>query len=653
MPLSRRHRVALLLIGVAIGVSVLAFAALPADQGAPTQNVTLHAPDGPAVTVQGQTNTSLADPFPDANTVSIATTAGNATFESTGRTNVTVTQITGTETRLSGLDVGSNDLTVNPEDKPGITVGGGATALDFTDATIDDGTVDFTYSASGSDATLVLNDLPAGENIAAVDDSTGTYLDAAMVNSLGAVTFTGLDTGTHDVRLITTAAPQLSDASPEGDLQNAPSQLQVNVTDADFPDGDSVTVNFTLDGSQVGSDTLTSNGTASTSISSPTGGSHTWTATATDDAGATTSVTESFGVPDELQIRNESDPSQLVSANVTLAFFSTAPGGEVIERSTTSGTIDMTGLPTESFFVGVETDGYYDRTIYIDSLYDQQNVFVLPENATSVNTRFVLEDFTGEYPEGSRLTVSRALNVSGTNQYRAITTDQFGTEGVTTTLEQDVRYRVSITAPDGRTQDLGPYRATTDETVTLSPGTGQLSPEEYAEGITSDAALDNDTLYVSYSDAEEETDQVTVAVFERGSEPRHYAAPNSTYTNLGNLSTKYTLTSNESDEEWVVLLDVERGDESFTIRHVVSKNPSGTPANLDPYWQTVFGVIALYIFGGIFSVLNRAVGALSVGIVGGLLWWTGWLAGATAGVAVVIYLFVAVSYTIYSDRRVG
>lgn len=653
MGFTRRQRVALLLAGAMLAVGGMAvLGALPSDSGDHVENVTVHAADGPAVTVQGETRAELSTLFPDTNTVDLRTTDGNATFSSNGRTNVTVQpgDITGTQTHLSGLDVETNNLTVDPEDKLPITVGGGAETLSWRDApTIDDGTTDFSYSAPSTDATVAIGGLPSNTLVAAVDPNTGTTLDTTQTDGSGTATFDALDTGTHDVRIQSASGPTLSDPAPTGDLSAAPSQLEVNVSDPDFP-GDSVNVEFFLDGNSVGTDTVTSSGTASTSISPPMAGEHTWYVEATDDAGATTTLdTQTFRVPDTLYIRNESAPNTLVdNVDVTITWY----GESVVEeRTSNDGTINMTGLPPEDFYVSIEADGYNDRTVYIDTLYQQREIFLLPENVTSVETRFVLNDVTGQFDESARLVVERALNVSGSNQYRRIAADQFGTEGVQTTLEQGVRYRLTVVAEDGTTQDLGPYRATTSETVTVVPGSPAVELDTGADGWVSAATIDNDTIVARYLDDLNRTDSVTLTVYERGNESNVLLAP-TTYTSANDISTAISLTANQTDKEWVVSFEVTRDGETFTTTHIVANQRTSTGFNgLDGKWSSAIAIFILVLFAGAFSVVNRAAGAIMTGLMGGLLWWFGWLSGITSAAAIALYLFVAIIYSVYLMQR--
>lgn len=159
--------------------------------------------------------------------------------------------------------------------------------------------------------------------------------------------------------------------------------------------------------------------------------------------GTHTTAVEPIG---SLEIRNESAPTELVdNATVELRFFygegTSSP--TIIERNSTNGTIDMTGLPAdEDFVVVADADGFVQRRIYVPSLLETQEVFLLPENETFVEQIFELEDFTGLYPkEDSVLFLQRGLN--GT--YRTVEGDYFGaTNSFNARLKKEARHRLVV-----------------------------------------------------------------------------------------------------------------------------------------------------------------------------------------------------------------
>lgn len=448
-------------------------------------------------------------------------------------------------------------------------------------------------------------------------------------------------------------SPTISDVQPlDNQYVNTSTTLSAQINDSDFPtqQSDSVSVDFVVNGSVVGSDTLTSNGTASTPWTPSTTGVLSYQVQATDEYGnQRVSQTQTINVPDQLEIRNETNTSELIDTpvEVTVRVYGES---KIYERTTTDGTIDLAGLPAnQPLIIEVSANqDYYARTIRIESILQQQTAYLLSKNETSVESRFNIDDPTGEFSTETVLRIEKPINESGTVEYRTIVADQFGAEGVTTTLQEGRRYRVTVKAPDGTTQVIGPYRADVSETVTISPGAPAIDVDDYQDGWGTNADLTNQTLDVAYSDPAQETTALTIFVHEKGN-TSNQLAPNESYVNLGNVTTQYSLTANESKKTWDVEYIITRNGETFTKTETVQNRPGLTFPSLDEEWRLIGGLGMLLFFAGSFSVLNRAVGGIAVGVVGGVLWWAGWLSGATTGAAIALYLLIAIVYSIYTS----
>jgi hypothetical protein len=164
--------------------------------------------------------------------------------------------------------------------------------------------------------------------------------------------------------------------------------------------------------------------------------------------------------PQNLDIRDEQNPSTAVTnANVEIRFFVQGDSGatQTITRSTTSGQIDMTGLPAnESFVVVVSADGWTDRQIFVDSLYEQQTVYLLNNSADQVDKTFQYTDYSGNFPqENTVLIFERAIN----GEFTAISGDVIGATGeYRVSLESGQRYQIRLlNRQTGQTRIQGPY----------------------------------------------------------------------------------------------------------------------------------------------------------------------------------------------------
>lgn len=338
-----------------------------------------------------------------------------------------------------------------------------------------------------------------------VDGTTVNTWTGVSSNQSLAYTVQGLTDGQHDWHVETTDAygetstsstatftvnhyaPGLDNSSadpPDGaKLTERDQTFSIDVSDIDFaePSGDTVTAELYVDGSAVGSDTLTANETATVNHTISKGGVHQYYWIATDEYGfQTTSQTFSLSVPSELRIFNESAPTQLVdNATVELRMYTNETGNaQIHERSTTDGSINMTGIPADQPFVVVaQADGYLPRRIFVPSLYESQKIFLLPDTKEYVDATFAIQDYSGQFPQDETvLIVQRELN--GTLQ--TVLGDYFGANGqFPAQIAYNQRHRLILyNVETGAELQLGTFTpiASGPQTVTVSPtGTIQVT----------------------------------------------------------------------------------------------------------------------------------------------------------------------------------
>jgi hypothetical protein len=660
----------------AVCVPVLLGALDPGEGTQTTGNVTLQTNSGPNVTVAGGREINLTDPFVDNNTLQVDTVDGNVTFRSPGRTHATITTINGTWTNLTrvgrvrkGL---GGPLSVNVEDKSNISIFGsglagigGGVAFDectfncsyaFTDVDETDTAPDIRYNRSvGGGTGFEVTGLQPDTEVIIVDDAGSDVLDIVRTtDGDGNVTFSGLPNGTHLTFVQSQfGAPVLSNATPTGDLSQPPSNLSVDVDDPNFDASTQVDVEIQLDGSTVTTTTLTDAGTVDPAVPSrgTDPGSHTWTVEATDAFGETTTESYSYRVPDGITVRNESNASQVITQAVNLTIFA---GEQVFNRSTTNGQVNLTGLPTdEPLFIEARSSGFFDRTVYVTDIYQQQDLYLLNKSVSSIESRFVLSDPTGQFDSQSVLVIKKPIALNGSTRFETIYGDAFGSEGVTVDLESETRYNLVLRTRDGVVQDVGPYRSDVAETVTVQPGSPAIEVAEGAATWSTEAAIiQNSTgaykIEFAYNDTESLTNSLEVFVHEKNNRSNQLGA-NRSYGAVSDLTGRYNLTDDQSEKTWVVEFTVERDDETYTPTEEVARLQDLT-GGLDPLWQSVIGIGILLLSAGLFSALNAGVGGVVVSIEAGVLWWTGWLTGPTTGAGIVIAIFVAVLMHLYQRR---
>lgn len=691
MSLSRRHVWVLLCVGILVGVAGVPVAAqLTSNQAAIDDGVTFAAPsNGPSITFTGDTSVVAKGNsylYPNSNTVRLLSPDGNVTFTANGPASgeINKDRITGIQTRVSDLDVSQYALKVDPEGKPAFTVGRQTDQVTvYAGLNASDDDIDFTYLSPDGQAALRVNDVENDTEIVAENSNTGETLDTAYSSGSGSVTFAELNQGSHTVKLESQGDaivddgdddgsdigggddgsgnhyPEISEYRPTGEISDTPDELFVRIEDADFPDGDEVEVNITFDGTEIVTTTIQQNSTISKSIS-PDAGYTEWTVTAEDTHLLTTRGEFAFRTPAYLRIRNANNFSEAVTDETNVTFYT---DDQVYERNTTSGVVPLEGLPTNKAIAAQIDAGanWTTTTVNINNVHQNHTAFLTPLNASDPDqqilaVRFLLEDESGNFDEqDTTLHIRKPINVNGTLQYRDVQSEQFGAGGVNATLVQGTRYRLVLEAPDGYRQDMGQYVATRNETVTLRPGSGTVDLSTHEEGWATGARLDNRTLFASFDDPTNQTDRLKIYIHEKGNKSNQLAA-NQTYGYLSssvvqNVDAQYSLTENESKKTWVVHFIFDYDGEEEHVRHEVSNQQVVVPTELDREWRLIGGIGMILLFGGMFSVLNRAVGAVMTSVVGGLLWYTGWLSGATSAAAVVVSLFVAVMYSIYVSRE--
>jgi hypothetical protein len=283
--------------------------------------------------------------------------------------------------------------------------------------------------------------------------------------------------------------PTISNITPNGSLSSEPSSVSATVNDTDFYyGGDEVEVNISVDNQQVLSQNITQKSTLSTSIPSSglTGGQHTITVTATGKGG-TEADTTTYSVPSTIRIFNETSPSQLItgSPGVEVEFFS-QDTNEVFSETVPNGELNLSGYPVDQqFIITFSGSGYHDRRIVLDSIYEQQDVYLLPTNQPSVDVEFAFTDYTGQFPPSQTfLFVEAAITKDFDNdsqdetRFQTILGDTIGSTGTyPATLAANERYRLRI-RNQPNTRLLGGYTATTSEIETIDIRGLTLEPPE-------------------------------------------------------------------------------------------------------------------------------------------------------------------------------
>jgi len=643
--MNRRTALALVLLGVALSVAIPAMGSLLSGGKDAGRNVAFDSTNGPNVSVGEPMNFTTQNPWQETQQITLEP-YGN--FSSNGDTHVRVDRWNGTWTNLSQLDVSSADLTVDPNDKPPVTVGGNADALSYRETmSVGDGQVDFEYAGTSGTTTITLRDLPVSTTIAAIDDDTNAVLAVATTDGNGHATFDGMPNSEHNVVLQTSEGGPTVDtaaARPQGDLNDSKAVIEVPVSDPDLPD-DEVNVTLYLDGTKLSSTNITSNTTVSETRSGLTGGNHTWRVVATDSYGQSTSHTFEFKVPDTLYIRNVSDHSLVTGSTATIQLFGS---GATVERQTSDGTYNLSGLAvSEPMVASVEATGYYQRELYLKSIHQQQTIYLLPSGVSTNTIRFTLDDKTGDFPsEESVLYVTRGVPGDGTNEYKIVTSSQFGVQGVTEELVTGQQYRLVVEGPDGDRRVLGSFTPTVDETVPLTIGRVNITGSVQggvAFGATTTESQGQGYVRYQYRDAEDATDSLRVRIYNEsgGSRTLVYDATNSE----PGESVTATIPVNTTDAQFEVVYNASRdgSPDHDGVAYAGNVPTVGQGLGLDPTVRSLLGMATIIAVMGLLVILDSALASgITVGTAG-FLTMTGFIQLhpiqlGIAGVIALLYL---------------
>lgn len=520
----------------------------------------------------------------------------------------------------------SGDVTFRHENASNITVDGTADGLQWQDPDVLSQETDIRYRGGTLDVSL-----DHDTDLLVVDPDNGDIITTAEHQD-GEVSFSLEDEGdswTEVALLESEGAPEIdrNSADPVGPQSDAPDTLSVDVND---PDGGDITVEFEHNGEVVGTDTVEGSGTASISTDSTKMGENEWSVTATDALDQTDSESFDYQVPQELKIRDVNTQDVIDEANVTVEFFS---GEVVVEKKTTDGTVDMTGLdPEQELIVTVDAEGYHSRSTIIPSILDQQDVWLLDETEDFVLNEFELDDNTGNFPTSeTRLRIERPIeDDDGDRTFQVVAGDYFGADGVfSADLEQGQRYRLSVVNDDGQQRSVGVYTPQTDGLRTIEIGSTSWEMAE-DESYATNAGIEEQeingeeipVLYFEFGDPEGRVSDLDVRIEDRFNSSNVIAQDEDVDPTDYRLTVN--LNDNQTDKQWVVNYTATVDGEVRNAKIPVSV---GDDVNLpmDAQWLEVFVIVILVMIAAAFPGPLASAGSIAVVSMAGVGIIAGWL----------------------------
>ncbi|MDR9412625.1 MAG: hypothetical protein RI531_08430, partial [Haloferacaceae archaeon] len=482
-----------------------------------------------------------------------------------------------------------------------------------------------------------------------------------VTDQYGTTTTSGTQTFT-----LAEPAPVVSNETPADNaaVSEPPLTLSVDVTDAGLGDYDTVTVTFkdASDDSTIGTDTLTANGTASTTWSDPDTGANQWYVEAADTFGSTTQTADfTVTIPELLTLRDVNDPDTVLTSptiDATVRFYESETGDTAVyPRTPQNGQIDMQGLPSDQeFVVGVidSEDNFAQRLTLLNSIFDQQEIYLLNNSAETAVATLVLQDRTGEFETGATsVQIERSVNTTdspaGEEEYVTVAGDVIGTQlTFSTTLEQDVRYRVSVENDDGDRRNLGSFVLQGDRVINLiisGKEVGvQIPPDEPVLDVSQsvDDQSGDKSVSLSYIDAAEKTESVTVEVVNADNSSDVLDTYTATAGPYGTVTYQETFTGADADKILIANVTATRQGEQVTLTKPFGVGMFPIDIPMSQEWKQIFGIGFLITIGAIFSRANARIGALVLPGVAALLYVTGILNGAITLLAIGMAFTVAV-----------
>lgn len=535
-----------------------------------TTTSTYDAPDGPIVTESAEFTPTSQVPIRQG-----VVDYGIVEFRGPDGSEVRMTSIDSTQVSLSNLNTAGGTIEVEHADTQRVDISGAVTSVTLRNVDLGSSETEIEVGGSG---TLDVHGLPTSDYVRVIN--SGGADEIVSTDSSGVASLSVSDG--DQLSLVSTDEPTLSGASPSDGttVSESPVELSIDVSDADFQtaQGDSVDVTFYdgADDSEISTDTLTANGTATATFENPEGGSNSWFATVSDEYGnEVTTETFTFNAPSEMRIYSETEPSELISDDVPLRvrFFIGSDEEQVIEREATDGTVSLEGLPVDEQFIATvranDTSEFTYRRIVVDSLIETQDVYLLNRSEPNSEIIYQLDDPTGEFPpEDTVLYVEKPITKDfdgdGTNEtrYETIAGDVFGASAqFPVVLQQDTRYRLRVESDSGSTRILGAYSVTGDAVEPLQIQRVQLGGEQEAGAVLT-ATLEGEgaarRIAIRYRDFDGETGTVEYRVVDERTGEVY--VENTTRQDVQQFADFYNLPENASAEE------------SFAVEYTITRD---------------------------------------------------------------------------------
>jgi|GEM_PF-2697951 len=633
---------------------LLGGAAVAADNLIPVDgDIPMSAGESPLITLETEDADELAiNDFFDGDELDIQTPDGDMRIggNDSASARLAASDIEGDQTQLTDIEAGTAWLELNPADKQRVDVRGDVDGVAFRAVEPDNDQTDIQLNGTeGGTAELAIYDLEPGETYAAYD---GEILGVLEADGDGVATGeVSMPDGSQAIELRSTDAfdePTLSDPVPTGDVTERPEELQVFAT----VDAAPATVEFEHDGDDLGEVEINSNGNVSVDLEVEDLGAFDWSATITDDLGQTDTITASYQTPDIIEFREEHDQTQPIEeGDVEVRFFSARGDIAITREITDDGVVSLEGLPDTDFVVFADGPDHYSRTIYTESIFEQDTMFLLNEtevpqdDSSAVRSRFIYEDLTGNFPqEDTTIQIERAVDTDGDgdSEFQTIAGDFWGASGeFEQQLERGVRYRLVLTNRETGAETIAGTHIPTEELSQTVRTSGVIEEAQQGSGVTPIARLDGESIELGYNDPSDETESLDITVESQSGD--EVLLDESVDGPLGTYGQTIELNESQLESDWIVTFD---GGDRHRSAVPVGGGAVTLPINMPGWLLTFLGTIAVTFVGALYGPRTALLGSWAMVFVAAGLAMFGW---AFSGTSVLVAALVATGVT-FADR---
>lgn len=642
----------LFVIGIILGVAgAAAMGAVFNDTVPVSGTVPLETNSGAVVHVTGASNLTGTE-YLDDNRVKIVSDQGNVTIGSSGSANATVAagNISGTWTNVTNLDVASNELYINPEDKSAANVSGDTDAFAFrNNIAVTDDTPDFVYSGGSGTTTVTVRGVAPGVRVVASDES-GTTLGSGTSNANGVVTLSGLPNSEHVVTLSAESGPYVKSADPNNEYINQRNvDLNATVVDPKGDDFDSVWLQHYDNGAWTNvtvETNLPSGNEINGSVTANPGENQyrvVMNATGNRDV---VSDNITFQTPGYIIIYNGTTEVVLDQTTVTGGLASTA-GNYQDSVTTTTGEADLndTNPPNEILRSEWSASGVENQSLMIHDPSRNYTVALYDSGNSATYTQcFSVSDPTGTFTETNSWVILEQ-HIDG--EWKTVASERFGVENeADIVLEDGEDYRVRLRNEDGDVRVLDGYTADSSTTgcvvLNVESALGETdSDPDTVDWNTTCTDTTPKRVKFEYNDTLQKTSTIYYSVYEYRNES-NVLVPNTTFSGtFGTFSYTANVPQEQNTTDWTVDAIAVRDDaDNIQIQRVVCGSEDVLPT-MAPWLVSFLFVGFVWITAGLFSQLNGDIGGIVVAGLGAMFWFAGFAPPMLGGGVVALSLLTA------------